>query len=523
MARSLLAAGEEAEITVFTVFWYTLFMALASGLGAVPFFFVDAMKANWKGTANAMACGVMLAASFDLVHEGQQSGEASVICGVFMGALFVKVSQEILAKYDNVSITDLKGSDARKAVLMVAIMTIHAFGEGSGVGVSFSGQRGRTKGTLVTLAIGIHNIPEGLAVAMVLASRGASAKSALFWSIVSSIGQPLVAVPAFMFVQSFTLLLPFGLGFAAGSMIWMVFAELIPESLEEASARTVANAATGSAALLEGFRMTMERMSEMGASDPIVFLGLESTIMNLACGVLGFLLVELLRILSHGGRAGMACMFGCCAGALLAYGSANMYSLLLTPENSQIATRLLMWCGCSIVASYLVVALLRRVFPATWASGNSPYGMADILPKYSSKLASSQTTSKSLAGLSCALFVLVVESMRKGASCGVSGGASLIPQALRSFPKAIFAASASRIVLLTSMWQSVALAAAMASVEELTCACQVGTWLAPPVALGVPHVAALSGCMIGLALLCILPQVCAFCFMVALRGFWTSK
>lgn len=59
---------------------------------------------------------------------------------------------------------------------MVAIMTIHAFGEGSGVGVSFSGQRGRTKGTLVTLAIGIHNIPEGLAVAMVLASRGASAK-----------------------------------------------------------------------------------------------------------------------------------------------------------------------------------------------------------------------------------------------------------------------------------------------------------------------------------------------------------
>ena len=127
-----------------------------------------------------------------------------MIGGIIFGALFVKISQEVstrclvpvlcmsprislvtrmvlvvlqfLEKYEDVSITDMKGADARKAMLMVGIMTLHAFGEGSGVGVSFSGQSGLKQGTLVTLAIGIHNIPEGLAVAMVLAARGASAK-----------------------------------------------------------------------------------------------------------------------------------------------------------------------------------------------------------------------------------------------------------------------------------------------------------------------------------------------------------
>jgi len=52
-------------------------------------------------------------------------------------------------------------------------MTAHAFGEGAGVGVSFSGRRGWTEGLLVTLAIGVHNIPEGLAVSTVMAASGA--------------------------------------------------------------------------------------------------------------------------------------------------------------------------------------------------------------------------------------------------------------------------------------------------------------------------------------------------------------
>jgi hypothetical protein len=113
---------------------------------------------------------------------------------------------------------------------------------------------------LTTLAIGVHNVPEGLAKATVLVSQGASAYEALFWSIVTCLPQPLVAVPSFMFVETFTMLLPTALGFAAGCMIWMVFAELLPDALEGANSSEVASAATLSAAALEGVRMTFEAL-----------------------------------------------------------------------------------------------------------------------------------------------------------------------------------------------------------------------------------------------------------------------
>jgi len=63
----------------------TTFMGAASGLGALPFFFVGSLSAEWAALANAIACGVMLAASFDLVHEGQPYGAGLTVLGVLLG------------------------------------------------------------------------------------------------------------------------------------------------------------------------------------------------------------------------------------------------------------------------------------------------------------------------------------------------------------------------------------------------------------------------------------------------------
>ena len=64
-----------------------------------------------------------------------------------------------------------------------------------------------------------------------------------------------MAVPAFLFVASFELLLPIGLGFAAGAMIWIVFSEILPESLEEASGNLVAVMATLSVLAMVAFQV----------------------------------------------------------------------------------------------------------------------------------------------------------------------------------------------------------------------------------------------------------------------------
>ena len=203
----------------------------------------------------------MLAASFDMVHEGQPHGPGLVVFGLFCGATFIAFLQKILHAHEDVSFANLVGADARKTLLVVGIMTAHSFGEGSGVGVSFSGVHGWAQGCLVTFAIGVHNIPEGLAVSTVLASKGVKPVQCLFWSVLSSLPQTVTAVPSFLFVETFTSLMPFGVGFSAGCMIWIVFAELLPDAFEGAEdARAVATAATMSAVALEGFRMAMLKL-----------------------------------------------------------------------------------------------------------------------------------------------------------------------------------------------------------------------------------------------------------------------
>ncbi|KAG5405595.1 hypothetical protein IGI04_011714 [Brassica rapa subsp. trilocularis] len=209
--------GSHSKVSVSTVALFTLAMAAATGLGAVPFFFVE-LDPQWAGICNGMAAGVMLAASFDLVKEGQEHGSGNwVVTGILAGALFIWLCKQFLEQYGEVSMLDIKGADAAKVVLVIGIMTLHSFGEGSGVGVSFAGSKGFSQGLLVTLAIAVHNIPEGLAVSMVLASRGVSPQNAMLWSIITSLPQPIVAVPAFLCADEFSKFLPFCTGFAAGS------------------------------------------------------------------------------------------------------------------------------------------------------------------------------------------------------------------------------------------------------------------------------------------------------------------
>ncbi|KAK8516070.1 hypothetical protein V6N12_066905 [Hibiscus sabdariffa] len=249
------------KVSVSTVALFTLAMAAASGLGAVPFFFME-LDPEWGGICNGMAAGVMLAASFDLIQEGQEHGAGTwVVIGILAGAIFILLCKKFLEQYGEVSMLDIKGADATKAVLVIGIMTLHSFGEGSGVGVSFAGSKGFTQGLSVTLAIAVHNIPEGLAVSMVLSSRGVSPQNAMLWSVITSLPQPIVAVPSFICAEAFNKVLPFCTGFAAGCMIWMVVAEVLPDAFKEASPTPVASAATLSVAFMEALSVLLQNFS----------------------------------------------------------------------------------------------------------------------------------------------------------------------------------------------------------------------------------------------------------------------
>ena len=84
----------------------------------------------------------------------------------------------------------------------------------------------------MTIAISIHNVPEGTAISIPLRSMGVSEWRMVWWAVFSSLPQPIGAVIAFGFVRYAREFLPFGFGFAAGAMIYLVLTEFIPEALE---------------------------------------------------------------------------------------------------------------------------------------------------------------------------------------------------------------------------------------------------------------------------------------------------
>lgn len=236
------------------VLLYALVTAIATGFGAIPFFFFKDLTRNWLGISNAIASGLMLAASFGLIYEGLDYNLWYTFYGIIIGLIFIIGSKKLISRYDErFSMENISKVDSTKMLLIVAIMTVHSFTEGVSVGVSFSG--GLDLGLFITTAIAVHNIPEGLAISLVLIPRGTSPLTAAGWSIFSSLPQPLMAVPAFLFVEIFRQYLPMGLGFAGGAMIWMVFAELIPDALEESKTATVATTITISIALMVIFQV----------------------------------------------------------------------------------------------------------------------------------------------------------------------------------------------------------------------------------------------------------------------------
>ncbi|KAJ7950144.1 Zinc transporter [Quillaja saponaria] len=188
--------GGSSKVSVSTVALFTLAMAAATGLGAVPFFFVE-LDPQWPGLCNGMEAGVMLAASFDLIQEGQEHGSGNwVVIGILAGGVFIWLCKQ--------------GADAAKVVLVIGIMTLHSFGEGSGLGVSFAGSKGFFSRAFGNFGYRCAQLTRGISC-----EHGASI-------------QRCFSAECYVMECNYI----FTSGFAAGCMIWMVVAEVLPDAFK---------------------------------------------------------------------------------------------------------------------------------------------------------------------------------------------------------------------------------------------------------------------------------------------------
>lgn len=225
----------------------TLFTFSVTTLGALNVFWVR------KEVSSRMQCiflgfagGVMIAASvwsllLPGIERAEQLGQISWLIttgGFLLGVGSLLAADSIFTKHymrrlANGSISSIK---QRTLMLMTAI-TIHNIPEGMAVGLAFAlaaSEPGNTAlfsgAAALALGVGIQNYPEGTAVALPMLQDGMSKRKAAFYGSLSASVEPIFGVLAAILATLITPLMPLLLSYAAGTMIYVVIQELMPEA-----------------------------------------------------------------------------------------------------------------------------------------------------------------------------------------------------------------------------------------------------------------------------------------------------
>lgn len=219
----------------------SLAAGLATGVGALPVLFIRHLSERLKDALLGFSAGVMLSASFfsliipGIAHAEQLSGSKGLAALVVAAALMLGAATLALvnryAPHEHF-VLGRSGIDVkvlRRIWLFVIAITLHNFPEGLAVGVGFGGGD-IARGTTLAIGIGLQNMPEGLAVAAALLSLNYSRATAVAIALLTGLVEPVGGLLGVAAVSLFTPLLSWGLGFAAGAMIFVVSNEIIPET-----------------------------------------------------------------------------------------------------------------------------------------------------------------------------------------------------------------------------------------------------------------------------------------------------
>jgi ZIP family zinc transporter len=242
---------------------WILAAGLATCLGALGLYLFPRPSPRALDMLLGFTAGIMLAASiFSLLVPALDLGALwEVVVGVVAGAAVVglldRLVPHIHLRFVERGHMPSGEERGRSALLLLSALTIHNVPEGLAVGVAFAAG-GADLGVPIALAIGIQNIPEGFAAAAPLLGTGLSRGRVAAIAAATGLVEPPAAFAALAAFDVATALLPFGLAFAAGAMLYVVADELIPESHGHGHEREA------TAALVGGFVVMMVLDNALG-------------------------------------------------------------------------------------------------------------------------------------------------------------------------------------------------------------------------------------------------------------------
>lgn len=225
-----------------SAFLEVLLLSIGAGilgtlLGGIIAIFIGS-KEQFNAYLLVFAGGVMLSVVFfDLIPETFELTELAnannvysiiiVFASILLGAFFVILVSDGV----NVKLVD-KNKEINKmyslGIIVVVAISLHNFPEGLAIGASrvssFSG------GLIMAILIALHNIPEGVAMGSVLKMGGTKTAKNLGLCALTGVPTVLGALLGFTLGNAYPLLAGVCLGVAGGSMIYIVFAELLPNA-----------------------------------------------------------------------------------------------------------------------------------------------------------------------------------------------------------------------------------------------------------------------------------------------------
>ena len=216
----------------------------ATIIGSVIGFIFKKISHKFSDIVLSFAAGVMLAAAvlglvLPSIEYGGKWGLLITIAGIFVGALCLNLIDKLvphLHKLVGSDIEDHNNQNLSKILLFVTAIAIHNLPEGIAAGVGF-GSGNPTEALVIAGGIALQNIPEGMVIIGPMLAAGVSPRKTFICAMVTGLVEVFGTLIGYFAVSVSTIILPFALAFAGGTMLYVISDEMIPETHAHGSER----------------------------------------------------------------------------------------------------------------------------------------------------------------------------------------------------------------------------------------------------------------------------------------------
>ena len=192
----------------------------------------------------SFAAGVMLAAAvlglvLPSLEYGGKFGLLTTVAGIFAGALCLNLVDKLVPHLHKMVGTDIEphhNEGLSKVLLFVTAIAIHNLPEGIAAGVGF-GTGNTTEALTIAGGIALQNIPEGMVIIGPMLATGVSPRKTFVCAMITGLVEVVGTLIGYFAVSVASVILPFALAFAGGTMLYVISDEMIPETHAHGSER----------------------------------------------------------------------------------------------------------------------------------------------------------------------------------------------------------------------------------------------------------------------------------------------